>query len=206
MTPAKLLSAVALATLTACGTADPQFLIEPAPSTLRVNAVVKTVLLRTVSLPTYAADQKIAVQGADGAVLASDFGLWADEPERATTLILSRNLNTMTSARVAPEPWPLPEPPKGVVDIRIETFIATDDQTFQMSGQYFMGSETPDPIADLDDPDKPPRIVPAPLSDKARVFDIIVPLPATTSAAIAAAQATALTALSEKIARDLATR
>ncbi len=206
MIPAKFLSAVALATLTACGAAEPQFLIEPAPSTLRVNSVVKTVLLRTVSLPTYAADQKIAVQGADGAVLASDFGLWADEPERATTLILSRNLNTMTSARVAPEPWPLPEPPKGVIDIRIETFIATDDQAFQMSGQYFMGSETPDPIADPDDPDKPPRIVPAPLSDKARVFDIIVPLPSATSAAIAAAQATALTALSEKIARDLATR
>ncbi|MDD9742208.1 ABC-type transport auxiliary lipoprotein family protein [Marinovum sp. SP66] len=206
MTAAKFLSALALAALTACADTEPQYLLEPAPSKLRVNSVVRTVLVRTVSLPTYAADQKIAVQGEGGEVLASDFGLWADEPERATTLIISRNLNTMTSARVAPEPWPLPEPPKGVIDIRIETFIATQTDTFRMSGQYFMGSETPDPIENFDDPDAPPKIVPAPLSDKARVFDIIVALPVKTAAAIAAAQATALTTLSEQIARDMASR
>lgn len=206
MTAAKLLSALALAALAACADTEPQYLLEPLPSKLRVNAVVRTVLVRTVSLPTYAADPKIAVQTETGAVLSEDFGTWADEPERAATLIVSRHLNTMTSARVAPEPWPLPEPPKGVLDIRIESFIATRAETFRMTGQYFMGSETPDPIEDFDNPDTPPKIIPAPLSDKARVFDIKVALPVRTPTTIAAAQAVALKTLSEQIARDLASR
>lgn len=204
MTFRHLAAALLFPILAACGTEGPQYLVESKPTALRVRAAVGTVLVRTVSLPTYAADQKIAVQAEAGAVEAADFGLWADEPERATTLSITRNLNAMTSAKVAPEPWPLPEPPQGVVDIRIETFIATKENTFRAAGQYFMGSEIPDPIDDPDDPDKPPKILRAPLADKARLFDIRIPLPVRTSEGIAAAQAAALTELSESIARDLA--
>ena len=204
MTVKTFVTGMMLAILAACGTEGPQYLVESKPTSLKVRAVVGTVLVRTVSLPTYAADQKIAVQGEGGSVEAQDFGLWADEPERATTLNITRNLNAMTSAKVAPEPWPLPEPPQGVVDIRIETFIATKDNTFRAAGQYFMGSEIPDPIDDPDDPDKPPKVLRAPLSDTARLFDIRIPLPVRTSEGIAAAQAAALTELSESIARDLA--
>ncbi|MGY3437537.1 MULTISPECIES: PqiC family protein [unclassified Marinovum] len=203
MTPGKLLAPLALLVLTACSAGDPQYLVETRPSELRVRAAVGTVMVRRVSLPIYAADQKIAVQSETGEVTASDFGLWADEPERSTTLSISRNLNAMTTAKVAPEPWPLLETPQGVVDIRIETFIATNQNTFHMTGQYFIGSEIPDPIT-YDDPDLPPKILRAPLSDKAKLFDIVVPMSAVTSASIAIAQTTALTALSEQIARDLA--
>ena len=202
MTLAKLLAPLALMALAACEV-EPQYLVETRPSELRVRAAVGTVLVRTVSLPTYAADQKIAVQGEDGVVTASNFGLWADEPERSTTLSVSRNLNAMTTAQVAPEPWPLLETPQGVVDIRIETFIATNENTFRITGQYFVGSEIPEPIR-FDDPDLPPKILRAPLGDKAKLFDIAVPLAARTSAAISVAQTIALTTLSEKIARDLA--
>ncbi|TNF22673.1 MAG: hypothetical protein EP318_02775 [Rhodobacteraceae bacterium] len=202
MTFMRLAAACMLALLAACSS-TPQYLVETRSSDLHVRAAVPTVLVRTVSLPTYAADQKIAVQDDTGSIQAQDFGLWADEPERATTLSISRHLNAMTSAKVAPDPWPLPEPPRGTVDIRIETFIATNRNTFRASGQYFMGSEIPDPIDDPD-PDKPPRVLPAPLPDKARLFNIEIPLPARTPADISVAQAAALLALSEKIARDLA--
>ncbi|BBU55044.1 MULTISPECIES: PqiC family protein [Mameliella] len=202
MTFKTLAAALAIFSLTACGTGGPQYLVESKPSDLHVRASVSTLLVRTVSLPTYAADEKIAIQDEKGVVREAEFGLWADEPERATTLQVSRQLNQMTSAKVAPEPWPLPEPPQGVLDIRFETFIATNENVFRMSGQYFMGSETPDPIDDPDF-DKPPRQVPPPLPSKARLFDIAIPLANKGPAAIAAAQAAALTSLTESIARDL---
>lgn len=197
-------AACMLGLLTACSAAGPQYLVETRTSDLRVRAKVPTVVVRTVSLPTYAADQKIAVQDETGSIRAEDFGLWADEPERATTLSITRHLNQMTSAKVAPDPWPLPEPPEGVIDIRIETFIATNRNTFRAEGQYFMGSEIPDPIDDLDDPDTPPKVLPAPLADKAQLFSIEIPLPTQTAADISVAQSAALLALSEKVARDLA--
>ncbi|KUF10387.1 PqiC family protein [Pseudoponticoccus marisrubri] len=192
---------LALLVLTACG-AEPQYLPEAAPSKLRVRAAVDTLLVQTVSLPTYAADDKISYQDAEGVVRSRNFGLWADEPERATTLAMTRHLNAMTSAKVASEPWPLPEPPTGVLDIRFETMIATNSNTFRIKGQYYMGSEIPDPIT-YDDPDKEPKELPAPLADKVGLFDIAIPLPEATPAAITRAQAAALTALAERIARDL---
>ncbi|SMX48139.1 PqiC family protein [Maliponia aquimaris] len=198
-----LAATLALLMLTACE-GGPQYLVETAPSSLRVNARVSTVLVRTVSLPSYAEDQKIAIEDETGVVRDSKFGLWADEPARAATLRITRNLNTMTNANVAPEPWPMPEPPQGVVDIRVETFIATKTNTFRLAGQYFMGSEIPEAVLDPEDFDKAPRELPPPLPDKARLFDIVIPMPDSTPGSVATAQSAALTALSEAIARDLA--
>lgn len=189
--------------LFACGDAGPRYLVESPPSNLNVRAAVRTLLVRTVSLPAYAADEEIAFQDDKGVVKTTNFGTWADDPERATTLTITRHLNTMSSAKVAPEPWPLPEPPEGVVDIRIENFIATNRGTFRISGQYFIGSEKPEPEDNFDDPDYTPKSPPAPLSDRVGVFDIAVRLPGDGPAAIAKAQAEALTRLSERIARDL---
>jgi hypothetical protein len=190
-------------TLAACGATGPQYLLDSAPSELRVQARVPTMVVRTVSLPSYAADEAIAYQAEDGSVQMMREGLWADQPERAATLAVTRHLNAMTSAKVAPDPWPLPEPAVGVLDIRVETFIATRQRSFRMAGQYFLGSETPEPIIP-DDPDRDPIDLPAPLADKARNFDLQIPLTGPGPAAIAAAQATALRSLAEAIARDMA--
>ncbi|WP_425051223.1 PqiC family protein [Psychromarinibacter sp. S121] len=190
-------------TLAACGEGGPRYLVDSPPSNLRVRAAVSTLLVRTVSLPTYAADEEIAFQDKNGVVKTSNSGLWADDPERATTLTVTRHLNAMTSAKVAPEPWPLPAPPDGVVDVRIENFIATNQGTFRISGQYFIGSEEPPLEDNFDNPDYQPKSLPAPLPDRVGVFDIAVALDGTGPAAIANAQAAALTRLSEQIARDL---
>ncbi|WP_418591439.1 PqiC family protein [Ponticoccus sp. (in: a-proteobacteria)] len=198
-----LVAGMVALTLAACGTSGPQYLVETPASDLRVRARVPTMVVRTVSLPSYAADEAIAFQAEDGSVQMMNKGLWADEPERATTLAITRHLNTMTSAKVAPDPWPLPQPAIGVLDIRVETFIATRQRSFRMSGQYFLGSETPDPIVP-DDPDKDPIERPAPLSDKARNFDLQIPLTGPGPGAIATAQAAALKSLAEAIARDMA--
>ncbi|MDF0595661.1 PqiC family protein [Psychromarinibacter halotolerans] len=195
-----LIAALALA---ACGEGGPRYLVDSPPSNLRVRAAVSTLLVRTVSLPTYAADEEIAFQDKNGVVKTSNSGLWADDPERATTLTVTRHLNAMTSAKVAPEPWPLPAPPDGVVDVRIENFIATNQGTFRISGQYFIGSEVPVQDDIFEDPDYVPRSLPAPLPDRVGIFDIAVALAGDGPSAIAEAQAAALTRLSEQIARDL---
>ncbi len=155
--------------LAACGDGGPRYLVESPTSDLRVRAAVKTLLVRTVSLPSYAADEEIAFQDDEGVVRTGNFGLWADDPERATTLAVTRHLNMMTSAKVAPEPWPLPQTPEGVVDIRVETFLATNKNSFRVSGQYFLGSEEADPEDPFGDPDAPPKSFPAPLPDRRRL-------------------------------------
>ncbi len=197
-------SLLAITVLAACGEGSgPRYLVESPPSDLYVRSAVDTLLVRSVSLPLYAADEEIAFQDDAGVIQTANLGLWADEPERATTLTVSRHLNAMSSAKVAPEPWPLPRPPEGVVDIRIENFIATNQGTFRLAGQYFLGSDEPEPVIDFENPDVAPRQPPAPLPDRAKIFDISVALVGEGPVAIATAQADALTRLSEQIARDL---
>ncbi|GGB14094.1 PqiC family protein [Allosediminivita pacifica] len=197
-------SILMIAALSACGDGGgPRYLVESPPSALSVRSAVDTLLVRTVSLPVYAADEEIAFQDESGVIQTTNLGLWADDPERATTLTITRHLNAMSSAKVASEPWPLPQPPEGVADVRIENFIATNAGTFRISGQYFMGSEQPQPEINFENPDEQPRQLPAPLPDRVKIFDISVSLVGEGPAAIAAAQAAALTELSEQMARDL---
>jgi len=198
-------SCLAVIAILVAGCSDPeQYVIETSPSEVKVRAAVKRILVRTVSLPTYAAAEEIAFQDETGAIRANKTGLWADEPERATTLVISRHLNQMTSSTVAPEPWPLGETPQAVVDIRVEQFLATNRATLRLSGQYFLGGEE-ESTSELTDEElaagkRPRRTFPS----KSRLFDIQVPLPGEGLPALAAAQSAALRILSEKIARDLA--
>ena len=60
------------------------------------------------------------------------------------------------------------------------------------------------PCGDLPAAEEQPRQLPAPLPDRAKIFDISVALVGEGPAAIATAQAAALTRLSEQMARDLA--
>lgn len=66
--------------------------------------------LREVSLPQYAAGQEIAWQSADGALRSSPDNIWADDPPRAMTLALARQISALSGATVIAEPWPLSSP------------------------------------------------------------------------------------------------
>lgn len=199
--PAICLAALLLAS---CGETGPRYLVEPSESDLRVRAAVDTVLVRTVSLPTYAAAEEIAYQDETGAVRTTGEGLWADEPERGATLAISRHLNAMTGVTVAPEPWPLPDVPEAVVDVRVEQMLATNEGTLRLAGQYFVGSEQPDPPEPDFDDEEPPKAPPPPVRARSRIFDIVVPLRGEGLGALGRAQSAAMTELSERIARDLA--
>jgi len=176
-----------LATLTAlaaCGGPATQFVVPAASLTESVAVSTRSVEVLDVSLPTYAASDEITVQGADGALTSSGSVLWADTPERAITLELSRALGTITNAQVAPEPWPFRDFADARLDVRVETLLAGPDGIFRATGQYFVASEIG-------------------RADRARRFALSTPYDvAAGPAAIAAARGIVIRDLALLIARD----
>ncbi len=175
----------ALVALAACG-ADPiRYEVPRVEAAARVSVPYAGIEVKEVSLPTYAALEEISVQQPDG-TLASDASLlWADDPARAVTLDLTRNLARITGRKVASEPWPFRSIPDVSVDVRIERIVADTSGTFRLSGQYFVAPDnTPGP-------------------ERSAVFDLAVPFAADGGlAAIAAARASAVAQLAEVIARN----
>jgi len=97
-----------------------------------------SVELRDVSLPTYAGNDEITVEDDSGKLVSDPISLWADQPKRAISLELARNLVRLTKARVASEPWPFEEPADARLEVRFETLLAGSDGVFRASGQYFV--------------------------------------------------------------------
>lgn len=132
-----LISALVLA-LAACGSAQ-QYAVSPPAVTEKIAIGFTSVEVRDVSLPSYAAADEIAIRQEDGTLVTSDDVRWADAPERAIALELSRNLARLTSRRVASEPWPFEEFAEARLEIRFADLIATSEGEFRTSGQYFVG-------------------------------------------------------------------
>lgn len=139
--PARILSALTLTiALAACGGPEVRF-GDPAPvPSERVRAVYRSLEVMTVTMPSYALTEEIHAQDATGAV--TPLGpLWTDEPDRAVTLQLARDLGAITGALVAPEPWPFRDPAAARIDVRVEDFLAVAGGGFRLSGQYFVAPD-----------------------------------------------------------------
>ncbi|KAA9007809.1 PqiC family protein [Histidinibacterium aquaticum] len=178
--PAGLLAALLLAA--ACGT-DTRYAVPAVDTpTERVPSAFASLEVVEVTLPTYAASEDIYLQDAGGGL--EPLGpLWADDPARAVTLQLSRDLQRITGALVAPDPWPFRDFPAARLDVRLEEFVATASGGFLIAGQYFVAPEEGG-------------------GDAAGRFAIEVPLAERESAAaIATARSAAVTRLATEIAR-----
>ncbi len=138
MTMMRLTAAAAgLALLAACGT--PQSIaVRPPAVTETVRIGFASVEVRDVSLPVYASADEIAQQLPDGTLITSGV-LWADAPERAVGLELSRHLAQLTGRRIASEPWPFEEAAAAELDVRFTDLIAGTDGIYRATGQYFVG-------------------------------------------------------------------
>lgn len=167
--------------LAACGGNET---LIPSPE-VTVNERIRTgfasIEVLEVSLPDYATGDEIALE-ADGALKLSN-ALWADDPTRAVTLGLSRNLTEITGARVAPEPWPFDRSASARIDVRVEQLLVMEGQ-MQMSGQYF--------VTDLDGRGR----------DHAHLFDLSVPLNTVSAQTAAEGRAQLVASLAQTIARD----
>lgn len=197
-----VLAAATAVTLAGCEDNSRRYALEATSSVAPVKqmrARVSSVLVRSVSLPTYAAAEEMAFQDETGVIKLNKTELWADEPERATTLVISRHLNRMLAATIAPEPWPLEEAPQAAVDIRVEQLLATNRNTLRLSGQYFIGGQEIEPSLDEEIPKVPRRTI----RSQAELFDIEVAILSETPGVLAAAQSDALRILAERIAKDL---
>ncbi|SEW00802.1 hypothetical protein SAMN04488515_0622 [Cognatiyoonia koreensis] len=182
----KLFAALALALLTACSGPSNRLDMSPVQSQLQLRALVSSVMVRTVSLPTYAASEEIAVEVAPGIIGTSADVLWADDPERAVTLSMTRHLDKILSATVGPDPWPFAGLPDVAVEVQVSQMLAGADGIFRFTGQYYIGGDGID------------------FPNRSTSFDISRPLIGEGTAAVARAQAEAILELSEDIARKLA--
>lgn len=177
------LLSVAVFLLAACGGPPDQRLAAPA---IRIEdrqpIAYRSVALREVSLPRYAAAEEIYIADETGLLNSREGVLWADDPSRAITLEISRHLAQITGAQVASEPWPFSETPQAVIELRIEEMLARNDGTFRLSGQYFVSSETG--------------------ANRARLFDLSVPVSGGDAVTgIAAARSEAVRNLAVEIAK-----
>jgi len=129
--------AALLALVSACGAPQSIAVVSPSVSqTVRIG--YPSVELKDVSLPGYAAADEVVQQAPDGTIITSDV-LWADAPERAIGLELSRNLAQLTRARVASEPWPFEEEAAASLVVRFVDLAAGTDGVYRATGQYFVG-------------------------------------------------------------------
>lgn len=177
-----VLTAVALA---ACAPPLDRLALTPLPSAMELRPLVRSAMVRTVSLPTYAAAEEIHFETASGLIASNEDVLWADSPERAVTLILTQTLSDILNTDVGPDPWPFVGLPDVAIDVRVARMIAGADGVFYLTGQYFVGGDGID------------------FPNSSRTFAISKPMPDQSLQSIATAQAEALLALSEQIAGAL---
>ncbi|MGB3690151.1 MAG: ABC-type transport auxiliary lipoprotein family protein [Jannaschia helgolandensis] len=156
----------------------------PTVSDVRVNVRADTVQINDVSMPEYAINQEIPIQQADGSLSTDTSRLWADLPDRAMQGALTRQLNVITDASVASEPWPLSGFPEVEVSIFVDDMIVQANSTLRLTGTYAMKSEVG--------------------RDRVGTFAIVTPVVDLASyTAIIAAHEAAWQQLSEQLARDL---
>lgn len=176
-----LIGALALA---ACsdGTDTARYALDPPSAGKQLPNRIGSAELREVSLPQYASGQEIAYQTEDGALRSNSKDIWADDPPRAVTLALAREISAVSGARVIAEPWPLSDQPQRRIEVRVEQFLPGADAVVRLSGAYYV---TPAMGAG---------------SDLVRRFDVSVPIAGEGPGAIAAAQSQAVAALARQIA------
>ena len=180
-----LVSMTALTLLGACsnGEKTARYLIDPPLSGERVPDRLGTAELKDVSLPEYASGDEVSWQSDDGAVRSNTKQVWADSPQRAFTQTLARTISDLSGATVIAEPWPLAEPPRRKIEVRVEKALAQADGVYRLSGRDFGADDA------------------AGGANQAPSFDISVPLSADAAPeAIARAQSQAIAQLARQIA------
>ncbi|MEJ6397877.1 PqiC family protein [Yoonia sp. 208BN28-4] len=176
----------ATALLAACSGPTNRIDMAQITSDLQLRALVSSAMVRTVSLPTYAASEEFAFETPEGFISSDSAILWADDPERAVTLLITRNMNGILNATIGPDPWPFVGLPDVSIEVRVSEMLAGADGIFRLRGQFFVGGDGID------------------FPNRARSFDIARPLVGEGLNAVPQAQAAALMELSETIARSIA--
>lgn len=181
----QLVLGTALVALAACASNSSRLEMAQTSSTLSLRSSVSSAMVRTVSLPTYAAAEELSFETPEGLITANETVLWADDPARAVTLSLTQSLADILSTDVGPDPWPFVGLPDVAIDVRVSRMITASSGNFELQGQYFIGGDGIDY----------PRI--------SESFSYSKPVTIEGPAGVAKAQSLALIALAEDIARKI---
>lgn len=181
----RLLLIAAFASLAACSPPLERLAMAQLQSDLELRPLVSSVMVRTVALPTYAAVEEIAFETETGLIATNEDILWADDPQRAVTVALSRNLADILNTDVGPDPWPFVGLPDVAVDVRVERMLAGADGIFRLTGQFYVGGDGID------------------FRNRSQAFSVEAQMTQAGLGGISTAQAQALLTLSEQIARTL---
>ncbi|NAZ35439.1 membrane integrity-associated transporter subunit PqiC [Rubellimicrobium sp. CFH 75288] len=170
--------------LAGCGTPPLRTAVPVLAAGERIPSAFASVEVLEVSLPEYANEDAVFVQGEGGAIAPLAGTRWADRPSRAFTLDLTQALAELTGATVAPARWPFDTPPEAQVDVRLAEAVAD-----LVRGEYVLRGQTF--VAARDGSGR----------DRSRAFRVAVPLPPEGGVnAIAAARAQATVLLAREIA------
>ena len=176
----------ATALVAGCSALSPE-LRYPVPAvapTEKVKVRFRSIEVRQVSLPEYAELSEMSSRTAEGAIETQSKLLWADDPVRAVTLELARNLGQITGATVASEPWPFETFADARLEVRIEEMLTDQGNLFRLSGQYFVAGSNG-------------------TINRSRLFNLAVPIPGEPGpATMAAARGQIIADLALLIAKD----
>ena len=112
----RILVLMICAALVGCASHLDRLAMVPVASDLKLSPLVSSAMVRTVSLPTYAAIDEIAFELPGGLIANNTDVLWADDQQRAVTLVLTRNLSNILNTDVGAEPWPFVGRPDVAID------------------------------------------------------------------------------------------
>ncbi|MFZ3584237.1 PqiC family protein [Loktanella sp. DJP18] len=181
-----ILTLAVLVTVAACSSTITRLNMPNVVPTASVRSDVGSVMIRTVTLPTYAATEEISIETAPGVITTDGDLLAADDPVRGVTLALTQGVSEILDSTVGPDPWPFAGLPDVAVDVQVSEMlgsVVTD--TFRLAGQYYVGGDG------IDYP------------DRTYSFDFTVPMPTADIPGAVAAQGVAVAQLAEEIARSL---
>ncbi|MEP2783973.1 MAG: PqiC family protein [Pseudoruegeria sp.] len=171
--------------LAACSGPSDLYLLPEQPVGKQLGTAARTVEVETIDLPDYAKDTGIALVTGNGILRAAENVQWADSPDRAMTLVMSGNLDQALTAQVAASPWPFNTQADVLVVVKVAQMSGTLGSSLRFSGQYFLTSPAGGSL------------------EKAKRFNISVPIAGETISALADAQSKALAQLATDIAAEI---
>lgn len=178
-----LLLPLGLLALAACGSpvTTRYYLLETGtPMTAHDQTSGELIGLREVSLPLYARRQQIALRQPGGDITVSDTDRWATEPARAISGMIANRVSAQTAQPVIIEPWPLGSNPEYLVQVETSELLGAFDGELRFAGQIRISRPSGGML-------------------RTDTFDIRVPVDGASYGALSAAQAEAVTELSDRI-------
>lgn len=135
-----ILAGAAIALSAACGSSKiPNFFVLPSPATGEAGTGV-IIGLESLTLPSYARQDKIVSLSADNIVLMDDDNRWAEPLEPAIAARLSRELTRCTGAPVALRPYMQGVRPEMKISISFDKFLRSENGSAEIGGQYFVSA------------------------------------------------------------------